>query len=94
MSQDLACDLFSAMTNKTSPEEGQVTLDVGGVTTNNSPPPPTQINKIKCSPGAPLVRKEKRQSSSFFNVSKDRELQKLPLLRGKSNFFLLTLFRF
>ncbi|MCL4121107.1 UNVERIFIED_CONTAM: hypothetical protein GTU68_033754 [Idotea baltica] len=28
-----------------------------------------------------MVRKDKRQSSSFFNIPKDRELQKLPLLR-------------
>ena len=67
-------DQIAQMTNKTSDEAGDVA--------NNSPPPPTQINKIKCGPGAPLVRKDKRQSSSFFNVTKDRELQKLPLLRG------------
>lgn len=44
-------------------------------------PPPTQINKIKFCPGAPLIKKDKRQSSSRFNVPKNRELQKLPSLR-------------
>ncbi|XP_049851125.1 serine/threonine-protein phosphatase 2A 56 kDa regulatory subunit gamma isoform-like isoform X2 [Schistocerca gregaria] len=44
------------------------------------PPPPTQINKIKY-PGPQHVKKEKRQSSSRFNISKDRELQKLPAIK-------------
>ncbi|KAK3877601.1 hypothetical protein Pcinc_017680 [Petrolisthes cinctipes] len=44
-------------------------------------PPPTQINKIKLGPGAPLIKKDKRQSSSRFNLPKNRELQKLPSLR-------------
>nr|CAD7607951.1 unnamed protein product [Timema genevievae] len=43
-------------------------------------PPPTQINKIKY-PGPPHIKKDKRQSSSRFNISKNRELQKLPLLK-------------
>ncbi|XP_046402719.1 serine/threonine-protein phosphatase 2A 56 kDa regulatory subunit gamma isoform-like isoform X2 [Ischnura elegans] len=43
-------------------------------------PPPTQINKIKY-PGPLQNKKDKRQSSSRFNVSKNRELQKLPLLK-------------
>ncbi|EEB13150.1 serine/threonine-protein phosphatase 2A 56 kDa regulatory subunit delta isoform, putative [Pediculus humanus corporis] len=43
-------------------------------------PPPTLINKIKF-PGPPHVKKDKRQGSSRFNISKDRELQKLPLLK-------------
>ncbi|KAF4532339.1 hypothetical protein B566_EDAN003642 [Ephemera danica] len=46
----------------------------------NAPPPPTQINKLKFS-GPPHVKKDKRQSSSRFNVSKNRELQKLPSLK-------------
>lgn len=46
-------------------------------------PPPTLINKIKYQPGGPVIKKDKRQSSSRFNISKNRELQKLPLLSGK-----------
>ncbi|KAJ8309430.1 hypothetical protein KUTeg_014304 [Tegillarca granosa] len=42
-------------------------------------PPPTQISKLKFT-GPPHV-KNKRQGSSRFNVSKNRELQKLPLLK-------------
>ena len=45
-------------------------------------PPPTQINKIKYSPNVPLVKKDKRQNSSRFNIPIDRELQKLPAIRG------------
>ena len=47
-----------------------------------SAPPPTQINKIKYSPNVPLVKKDKRQNSSRFNIPFDRELQKLPAIRG------------
>jgi serine/threonine-protein phosphatase 2A regulatory subunit B' len=45
-------------------------------------PPPTQINKMKFSGGgANLQRKDRRQSSSRFNVSSNRELLKLPPLK-------------
>lgn len=40
-------------------------------------PPPTQINKIKYSPN---IKKEKRQNSSRFNVSKNIELENLASL--------------
>lgn len=42
-------------------------------------PPPAQLTKVRGN--APLVKKDKRQSSSRFNISKNRELQKLPLLK-------------
>ncbi|XP_028844671.1 serine/threonine-protein phosphatase 2A 56 kDa regulatory subunit delta isoform isoform X1 [Denticeps clupeoides] len=48
---------------------------------SNSAPPPTQLNKIKYSGGPQIVKKERRQSSSRFNLSKNRELQKLPALK-------------
>ncbi|XP_064412698.1 serine/threonine-protein phosphatase 2A 56 kDa regulatory subunit delta isoform isoform X2 [Latimeria chalumnae] len=48
---------------------------------SNSVPPPTQLNKIKYSGGPQIVKKERRQSSSHFNLSKNRELQKLPALK-------------
>uniref|UniRef100_H2YUU0 Serine/threonine protein phosphatase 2A regulatory subunit n=1 Tax=Ciona savignyi TaxID=51511 RepID=H2YUU0_CIOSA len=44
-------------------------------------PPVTQLIKVKHAPGVPLVKKEKRQSSSRFNVSKNRELVKMPALK-------------
>ena len=47
------------------------------------PPPPAQINKMKFSAPA-HIRKERRQSSSRFNVSSNRELVKLPLLKDAS----------
>lgn len=49
---------------------------------SNSTPPPTQLSKIKYSGGPQIVKKERRQSSSRFNLSKNRELQKLPALKG------------
>jgi serine/threonine-protein phosphatase 2A regulatory subunit B' len=49
---------------------------------SNSTPPPTQLNKIKYSGGPQIVKKERRQSSSRFNLAKNRELQKLPALKG------------
>ncbi|XP_066996487.1 serine/threonine-protein phosphatase 2A 56 kDa regulatory subunit delta isoform isoform X3 [Anabrus simplex] len=60
---------------KSSPQQ----LSPGG-----SVPPPTQINKIKY-PGPPHIKKDKRQSSSRFNISKNRELQKLPLLKDATS---------
>lgn len=58
--------------------------DSGSNSTNKGaqPPPPTQINKIKYSSNTPLIKKDKRQSSSRFNIPHDRELQKLPAIRG------------
>ncbi|XP_016317352.1 serine/threonine-protein phosphatase 2A 56 kDa regulatory subunit delta isoform-like [Sinocyclocheilus anshuiensis] len=52
---------------------------------SNSTPPPTQLNKIKYSGGPQIVKKERRQSSSRFNLSKNRELQKLPALKGRND---------
>ncbi|EPY76676.1 serine/threonine-protein phosphatase 2A regulatory subunit delta isoform [Camelus ferus] len=40
-----------------------------------------QLSKIKYSGGPQIVKKERRQSSSRFNLSKNRELQKLPALK-------------
>ena len=47
-------------------------------------PPATSINKIKFS-GPPHVKKDKRQNSSRFNITKNRELVKLPMLKGKKD---------
>lgn len=43
-------------------------------------PPPTQINKMKFT-GASHIRKERRQSSSRFNISSNRELVELSPLK-------------
>ncbi|KAK3092838.1 hypothetical protein FSP39_007784 [Pinctada imbricata] len=47
---------------------------------NTEHPPPAQISKLKYT-GGPHIKKDKRQNSSRFNISKNRELQKLPLLK-------------
>ncbi|XP_061424403.1 serine/threonine-protein phosphatase 2A 56 kDa regulatory subunit gamma isoform-like isoform X1 [Lethenteron reissneri] len=51
------------------------------VTPPPPPPPQTQLNKVKYGSPANIMKKEKRQSSSRFNVTKNRELQKLPALK-------------
>ncbi|XP_041355098.1 serine/threonine-protein phosphatase 2A 56 kDa regulatory subunit delta isoform-like isoform X2 [Gigantopelta aegis] len=43
-------------------------------------PPQVPVNKIKFQ-SSPHIKKDKRQNSSRFNVSKNRELQKLPALK-------------
>lgn len=52
-----------------------------------TPPPPTQINKLQLS--ASTIRKDKRRSSSRFNISSNRELFKLPSIRGDFDKILL-----
>ncbi|XP_034941327.1 serine/threonine-protein phosphatase 2A 56 kDa regulatory subunit gamma isoform-like isoform X2 [Chelonus insularis] len=52
----------------------------GGPPGSSPPPPPTLINKMKYQAGGPVIKKDKRQNSSRFNISKNRELQKLPLI--------------
>jgi serine/threonine-protein phosphatase 2A regulatory subunit B' len=56
------------------------TMDSNGKSSLHTPPPPTQINKLKFA-GGPLIRKDRRQSSSRFNVSSNRELVKLGALK-------------
>ena len=53
--------------------------DSGGDSESPKAPPPTQINKIKYS-GPAHIKKERRQSSSRFNITQNRELVKLPKL--------------
>lgn len=51
-----------------------------------SAPPPTPINKQKLNSGTvqgPMIKKEKRQSSSRFNITRIRELEVLPLIKGR-----------
>jgi len=45
-------------------------------------PPTTPLTQVKPIAGVLNVKKERRQSSSHFNISKNREIQKLPLLKG------------
>ncbi|XP_071995954.1 serine/threonine-protein phosphatase 2A 56 kDa regulatory subunit delta isoform isoform X2 [Engystomops pustulosus] len=54
-----------------------------GVNKRPSPsaPPPTQLNKIQYGGGGQVVKRERRQSSSRFSLSKNRELHKLPPLK-------------
>ena len=61
-----------------SNQEGDAKSDA----TNGKTPPPTQINKLKFTgPGTSHLKKERRQSSTRFNVSTNRELTKLALLK-------------
>ncbi|CAH0385462.1 unnamed protein product [Bemisia tabaci] len=68
---------------------GVYNLQVGNYNAGTAPPP-TQINKLKLGPAH--IKKDKRQSSSRFNISSNRELQSLPPLEGrKESFFLIQL---
>jgi serine/threonine-protein phosphatase 2A regulatory subunit B' len=51
---------------------------------SKKPPPPTQISKIKYT-GPAHIKKDRRQSSSRFNITQNRELVKLPLLKDASS---------
>ena len=51
--------------------------------TNNGAPPPQAPIVKKTGGMAQLLKRDKRQGSSSFNISKNRELQKLPLIKGK-----------
>ncbi|KAK0080167.1 hypothetical protein PV325_000359 [Microctonus aethiopoides] len=55
----------------------------GGPPGGSTPPPPTLINKMKYQSGGPVIKKDKRQNSSRFNISKNCELQKLPFIAAK-----------
>ncbi len=49
--------------------------------TSLSHPPQTPLTKVQPMAGAPNIRKDNRRNSSRFNISKNRELVKLPLLK-------------
>lgn len=50
--------------------------------TGDTHPPPTPLVKNKNYAGPPIPLKEKRHSSSIFNVSQDRHLVSLPPIKG------------
>uniref|UniRef100_A0A8C1SBT5 Serine/threonine protein phosphatase 2A regulatory subunit n=1 Tax=Cyprinus carpio TaxID=7962 RepID=A0A8C1SBT5_CYPCA len=52
---------------------------------SNSVPPATQLLKGKASGSQAPLKKEKRPSSSRFSLSNNRELQKLPALKGDTH---------
>ncbi|VDN37097.1 unnamed protein product [Dibothriocephalus latus] len=54
-------------------------------------PPPTPLIKNKNYAGPPIPLKEKRHSSSIYNVSQDRHLIQLPLIKGKYSHVILVL---
>lgn len=68
---------LQALTSKTNTNNSSTPNATG-----NSTPPVTPITKpVNCV--APLIKKEKRQSSSRFNITKNRELSTLRLLDGE-----------
>uniref|UniRef100_A0A3Q2DC43 Uncharacterized protein n=1 Tax=Cyprinodon variegatus TaxID=28743 RepID=A0A3Q2DC43_CYPVA len=62
----------------------QVQQQSGSKRPSNSTPPPTQLNKIKYSGGPQLVKKERRQSSSRFSLTRNRELPSSTASTGSS----------
>ncbi|CAG0881949.1 unnamed protein product [Darwinula stevensoni] len=69
--------------SKMSNNDGQAMTKANGASSSMPPnvPPPTQINKIKTI-GPAIVKKDRRQGSSRFNVSQNRDITKLPSLKG------------
>ncbi|XP_056020832.1 serine/threonine-protein phosphatase 2A 56 kDa regulatory subunit gamma isoform isoform X2 [Ostrea edulis] len=67
---------------KESTENAESEAKKKAQTQNNTTehPPPAQIAKMKFA-GPPHIKKDKRQNSSRFNITKNRELQKLPPLK-------------
>ena len=59
--------------------DGSESEAAGSESESPKAPPPTQINKMKFT-GAPHIKKDRRQSSSRFNITQNRELVKLPQL--------------
>lgn len=53
-----------------------------GIEISPDAPPPTHIKKPINTTGPALPRRDRRQSSSLFIISANRELQKLPSLNG------------
>jgi serine/threonine-protein phosphatase 2A regulatory subunit B' len=49
---------------------------------SESHPPTTPLTQVKPVAGVIGIKKDRRQSSSHFNISKNREIQKLPMLKG------------
>ena len=73
-------DVDMASTTSSGSNEGS--SGANSDTANGKTPPPTQINKLKFTgPGTSHLKKERRQSSTRFNVSTNRELTKLSLLK-------------
>ncbi|XP_034961696.1 serine/threonine-protein phosphatase 2A 56 kDa regulatory subunit gamma isoform isoform X4 [Zootoca vivipara] len=56
-------------------------MEVASKKSSSTVVPTAQISKIKTPPVLPVVKKEKRQSSSRFNIANNRELQKLLALK-------------
>lgn len=52
-----------------------------GSTLTAAHPPQTALTKVQPMAGVPNIRKDNRRNSSRFNISKNRELVKLPLLK-------------
>lgn len=57
------------------------TLNASGSSLSSPHPPQTPLTKVQPMAGVPNIRKDNRRNSSRFNISKNRELVKLPLLK-------------
>ena len=55
--------------------------DAAFSSSSSSHPPQTALTKVQPMPGVPNLRKDNRRNSSRFNISKNRELVKLPLIK-------------
>ena len=75
-------------TNKNLSRPTGTNLSTGSAESNLtslSHPPPTPLTKVQPMPGVPNLRKDNRRNSSRFNISKNRELVKLPLIKESAS---------
>jgi len=69
----------SKITTRSSPSDGSTGNPSKLSATSH--PPATTLNHIQPIAGVPNIRKDNRKNSSRFNISKNRELVKLPMLK-------------
>jgi serine/threonine-protein phosphatase 2A regulatory subunit B' len=60
-------------------------LSTSSASADTSHPPPTPLIKVQPLAGVPNLRKDNRRNSSRFNITKNRELIKLPSIKESAN---------
>jgi len=71
--------------NVSRPTANTLSTQASASAVDSSHPPPTPLTKVQPMPGVPNLRKDNRRNSSRFNISKNRELVKLPLIKESAS---------
>lgn len=72
------------LNNNSTNSNNTTNTTVSSSNNNSDHQPQTTPTKIKLSPATPVIKKDKKQNSFRFDISKNRELQKLPALKDAS----------